>query len=79
MTVNQNTFDCAMSRLLAERQGQDVADIMNVAHRSFGIGMSPCEAEVVWKWWSEKSAAQWLNVNTADIQTAIVEFIKSHE
>lgn len=76
MKVDQKAFDYAISS--ATTDGQDVADILNVARRSFGIGMSPCEAEKVWRWWSNKHEAQWLSVYTSDIQTAIVEFIREY-
>lgn len=76
ITVNQKSFDYAI--LCLEPQSDDCREIIIVARRSFGITVTLCEASKLWKWWSEKSCAQWLTVETATIQEAIVEFIKQH-
>lgn len=76
MNVNQKTFDRAISVSVSNQEWADDLDKMvEIARLSFGIGMSPCEAERVWRWWSSKHCAQWLYMDTGSIQTAIVNFI----
>lgn len=76
MNISQKTFDRAIlvSNPEPELDG-DCEKIMKVARLSFGIGMSPCEADRVWSWWSKKHCAQWLEPDTGSVQTAIVDFV----
>ena len=75
MIYNQQTFDLAM--ISGEvRYPEDCALIVRIAKEKLGIVMTPMQAQIVWKYWSDTHCAGWLIVDSYDMES-IIDAIKS--